>query len=170
MTGMDACTVTYPLPDHQERRLEIWMRPMQLHLLQDVGLERVSRVTWSIDPSIHDTPRHFASTSYDGLNVAVAPEFFGLALPTQKAILRHEWGHVVDFLYPARLGRLSPEGSALRQPSMADISRWQERDPDHIESDADELAFGIFGEKISYQGWCQIQVVGEGIARPRGLR
>lgn len=149
-----------------------------------VKLDKIQRIRFVIDPEIRDKQRHFAGTSENGLRQFYAPEIVDLGEENLIAIIAHEFGHSVDFLYPARW--LSPpDGPGLsrwltdadeqrrdgdgRFPARAWRRLWRERGADQVEWAADGIAQAITGRKIGYCGPCLIQCF-SGIERPMGLR
>lgn len=140
------------------------------------GLERCSRTKLWCAPWVHDTPRHFAACTDDGLNIYVAPETADLPDGTVLAILAHEFGHATDFLYPAEFA-LGREGVTRRdfaavsdKQTRAWISGWRGRDEDAVEFCADGIAEHVLHMPIGYQGPCQLQCFNCGDGRPAGLR
>jgi hypothetical protein len=141
----------------------------------DRGLEELRRTRLSMDPSIHDTPRHFAATRDDGLLVYFAPSLTNLPNDIVFGIIGHELGHAADFSKPARFA-LDDEGRLLIRPDDADVDwptlvkRWSARDEDAIERSADAIASWVLGTAIGYRGPCLLQSLSGGVPRPAGLR
>lgn len=140
------------------------------------GLTRCARTRlWCAD-WIHDTPRHFAACTDDGLNIYAAAELADLPDSTVLAILAHEFGHATDFLYPAEFAR-GRSGTERRDfQSVSDkqvrswVSGWRRRDADSVEFAADHIAEYVLGIPIGYAGPCMLQCFNRGTARPAGLR
>ncbi len=137
---------------------------------------RLELATW-----VHDKPRHFAATEETGRVIIVAPEFTELPEDTILAILSHEFGHAVDFLYPGEFV-LIDDGELVRMPKIpagvldargeqASIARaraWRDRDKDTVERTADAIAEHFTGKTIGYAGPCELQSFERGM-RPRRL-
>jgi hypothetical protein len=149
------------------------------------GAKRCVRVKLEIAPWIHDSPRHFAATEETGKTMVVSPEFAELPEETVIAILSHEFGHAVDFLYPGEY-LLVDDGELVEMPPVpagklidkkaeqAHIARaraWEKRDKDAVERTADAIAEKFTGHLIGYCGPCELQCFDRG-RRPRraGLR
>ena len=148
------------------------------------GATKCKRVKLEIAPWIHDSPRHFAATEETGKAMVVSPEFAELPEETVIAILSHEFGHAVDFLYPGEyllvddgeLVRMPavPPGKLERKGEQAHLARsraWEKRDKDTVERTADAIAERFTGHLIGYCGPCELQCFDRG-HRPRrpGLR
>jgi len=148
------------------------------------GATKCKRVTLEIAPWIHDSPRHFAATEESGKLMVVSPEFAELPEDTVIAILSHEFGHAVDFLYPGeymlvddgelvKMPRVPPGKLDLKgtQASVARSRSWRDRDKDTIERTVDSIAEMFTGHLIGYCGPCELQCFDRG-HRPRrpGLR
>jgi hypothetical protein len=148
------------------------------------GATKCKRVRLEIAPWIHDSPRHFAATEDTGKVMVVSPEFTELPEETVVAILSHEFGHAVDFLYPSEyqlvddgeLVRLPPVPAKLidkkaEQANLARMRKWEKRDKDAVERTADAIAEMYTGKRIGYCGPCELQCFNRG-RRPRrpGLR
>lgn len=165
------------------------------------GFDEPRKATrFRIDPSWHDSCRHFAGAKTDGSVLVLAPEILDLEDENIYAILAHEGGHFVDLGRPGRFFYRRPHevnyrrGSKVTavgegppdpgQPGLVwfkklptkglgkHITEWRERDNDEVERVADEIATFVMGEKIGYTGakGCLIQTLGVGIERPIGLR
>lgn len=148
------------------------------------GATKCKRVTLEIAPWIHDSPRHFAATEERGKFMVAAPEFAELPEDTVLAILAHEFGHAVDFLYPGEY-LLVDDGELVKMPrvpvgrldqkaTQAHIARtrsWGKRNKDAVERTADAIAEMFTGRTIGYCGPCELQCFDRGV-RPRrpGLR
>lgn len=159
------------------------------HAVQDVFMEHevepgfrlklLAKIKFVVDKKIHNTPRHFAATREDGLLMLFAPGIVDLPVEALVAIITHEFGHAVDFLYPARWIS-SPDGPAeaswIREEDLLTKQfnkwkkLWRDRSRDQIEWTADGIAAAVTGQKITYCGDCMIQCFGGGIERPEGLR
>ena len=169
-------TVTELSPDAAHAVLE----PFYLALCEqfvDAGLKRCQRVKFYCAPGQHDTPRHFGATSEDGREIVVAPELAELPVETVSALIAHELGHAVDFLYPGEwvLGREREAIRRKRAPGDDEqwerwMRAWKERDADVIEFTADAIAEWATGRRIGYLGPCLLQAFDKGQARPAGLR
>jgi hypothetical protein len=148
------------------------------------GAARCKRVTMEVAPWIHDSARHFAATESTGRSMVVSPEFAELPEETVLAILSHEFGHAVDFLYPGEY-LLVDDGELVKMPPVpaklidkhaeqANIARtkaWEKRSKDAVERTADSIAEMFTGRLIGYCGPCELQCFDRG-HRPRrpGLR
>lgn len=152
-----------------------------------LGKSKMRRVRPECAPWVHDTARHFAGATEDGRCVLVTPELAELPELTVVAILAHEFGHAMDFAYPAAYA-WSPDG-LIRSPSLmapeqvpsgdakriaqaanAAMRQWRDRDADTVERMADAIAEQITGRTIGYAGPCMLQTLGTGAPRPEGLR
>jgi hypothetical protein len=125
--------------------------------------------------------RNFAATSEDGRVMVVAPEIVELPPETVSAIVAHEFGHVLDFIYPAdyalagdELLRWRPVGPEddprAEQVRIARTRQWERRDSDLVERTADEIASHVVGQPIRYAGPCLLQTFDRGVRRPNSLR
>jgi hypothetical protein len=149
------------------------------------GLLLLRKTRLIIDPAVHDTFRHFAMCSDDGMVMRFAPEAVDLPIETVVAITAHEFGHASDFAYPARwvlLGRGKAEW--IPADGSKPVKRWQrawrERNQaaragdegarDQIEWAADGISQAVTGKKTGYCGSCLLQCFAGGIERPVGLR
>lgn len=124
---------------------------------------------------IHDSERHFAATSVDGLKVFAAPELADLPEDTVAAIFAHEFGHVVDHLYPGRYLVVEEElcffeVEPVDEVRVARVRQWRKRDDDEVELAADMIAEQATGHRIGYSGPCMLQGLNRGVPRPKGLR
>jgi hypothetical protein len=145
----------------------------------DLRLQKLKKIKFVIDESMHDTPRHFAATRDDGLLMLFAPEIVDLDVETLVAIIAHEFGHALDFLYPARF-YMPADGPAeatwiverdLDTRAFRTWSKiWDKRNRDQIEWAADGIAEFMTGKHITYCGPCILQCFSGGIERPKGLR
>jgi len=146
------------------------------------GATRVKKVVLEIARWVHDSPRHYAATEETGRRIVAAPEFAELPEPTLAAILAHEFGHAVDFLYPGEfavmddgeLVRMPPTPKTLidkkaEQAMIARLRAWSERDKDTVERTADAIAEHFTGRPIGYMGPCELQSFERGGVRPRRL-
>lgn len=141
------------------------------------GLERCARPSLRCAEWIHDSPRHFAACTDDGLQIYAAPELADMPDNTVLAIFAHEFGHATDFLYPAQFARTRNGavqrdfGAVSERQVRAWISGWHQRDADAIEFAADAIAEHVLGIPIGYQGPCLLQCFNCGDSRrPSGLR
>lgn len=142
------------------------------------GLVLCKRTRLVIDPSMHDTSRHFAACQDDGLVILLAPEIAEMSDSAGMAIIAHELGHACDFLYPGHFAMQGDDEPAqLRDPASMKpkhwhkwIKDWQARDGDLVEMTADAIAHRVMGVRYGYQGPCLIQNFGAARLRPQGLR
>lgn len=192
MTGATCpATATDVTPEEALLILEPYFLAVQ-EAFVGAGLADTRRVRLYVAPSMHDTPRHFAATRDDGTVILVAPEMVELPENTVAAIMAHEFGHAVDFLYPgefvlgaerdtAQPQQLAANGSertAVRRDraSFTDdqwvrwLKDWEKRDDDVVEFVADAIAEMVTGRAIGYVGPCKLQAFDRGQARPQGLR
>jgi hypothetical protein len=126
--------------------------------------------------------RNFAGTSEDGRMIVAAPELVELPEDSVAAIIAHEFGHTLDYLYPGRfllaqgeLVRFDDPGVGNSKAEKARIARmrqWQllHQDRDLVEQVADEIASLVLHRQIRYAGPCLLQTFGRGLSRPPGLR
>lgn len=159
---------------------------------------RVRHVKYGIVAAAHDAERHFARTRTDGKWMELAPEMADLPCQAVDGILAHEFGHVVDFLYPgfwswpiASAGQVSWVGRRHAEawrvafgnrqatsrraaddsyPAQNWMRAWEGRTADQIEWAADGIAQFVTGTRIGYSGPCMLQCPGHGVDRPNGLR
>jgi len=145
----------------------------------DFSFVRLEKLKFVIDPKMHDKPRHFAATRDDGLLMLFAPQIVDLDVETLVAIIAHEFGHALDFLYPARFytpadgpARASwiEERNVDTRAFRAWSKLWEDRNRDQVEWAADGIAELVTGQHITYCGSCVLQCFGGGIERPKGLR
>lgn len=144
---------------------------MQQHLLS-WGVERVAEVDWELDAFIHDSPRHFAVTeTVPGrwAKVRVAPALEEVSKEHQQGILLHEWGHVVDFLYPEQILVVGPFDVRWFSPTPEEVKAWHERNAFQKEARADEIVLGFWGVGLCYRGDLLLQGW-SGVPRPVDLR
>jgi len=155
-----------------------------------LGKSKMRRVRIECAPWVHDKARHFAGATEDGRTILVTPELAELPEMTVVAIMAHEFGHAMDFAYPAAYA-WTPDG-LTRSPSVmapeqvmraaaedskrfaqaanAAMRQWRDRDADTVERMADAIAEQITGRSIGYSGPCMLQTLGGGVPRPAGLR
>ena len=168
--------VTAPLPtDEALVVLDAYFRVIQDQFV-GFGLKRCGGTRLLCAAWIHDSPRHFAACTDDGLKIYAAPELADLPDQMVLAILAHEFGHATDFLYPAEFAR-GREGTHRRDFKEVSekqvrswISGWRGRDADSVEFAADGIAEFVMGFPIGYCGPCTVQCFEGGIPRPAGLR
>jgi hypothetical protein len=115
-----------------------------------------AEVTWAVGESEHfRSARGFATTSYYGgsrCHLKFAEKALALPRPKLDAILRHEIGHVVDFITP-------PD---QLNSHLLDLPSTRERR-------ADAIALHIWGSPI-YYGADLVQTTQEGLTpRPKTL-
>lgn len=140
------------------------------------SLSKLKRTRMIVDPSVHDTPRHFARCRTDGLLIQIAPEAADLPLEKLVAVLVHEFGHAADFAYPGNW--ITPEragaeaiwiGDRSDKPARKWRRLWVDRPDDQVEWAADAIAETVTGLKVTYCGPCMVQCF-SGIERPARLR
>lgn len=149
----------------------------------DASLSKVNRIKFTVDSSFHDSPRHFAATTDDGLEMFFAPHIVDLDEEFFVAIIAHEFGHALDFLYPARWIMPPAQGRAvwIEDPHSYEARKWNKlwhtRSRDQIEWAADGIVWAVTGKRILYgaggcpeDSECTIQRFKNGFARPKGLR
>lgn len=151
-------------------------------LFVEAGLRRCEKTRLEIDPGAHDTPRHMAGCTEDGLVIVAAPELAELPVDNVVAIFAHEFGHAGDFLYPTRF--VVADGELVtaverERASLDDMDQrgsynrrrqWEARDAHEVEIAADFIAAHVTGRVIRYGGPCMLQTYGPGKRRPRSLR
>lgn len=120
--------------------------------------------------------RHFAGCRTDGKLIVLRPEIAELPVSNLVAILAHEMGHAVDFLYPGRFQLVDGElvewvgWDPCSDVFSARHHQWLARDDDAIERVADAIGERAIGRQISYSGPCMLQTVRPGVRpRPAGL-
>lgn len=142
----------------------------------DKGFDQPSDCRFEIDPSAHDSCRHFAATRTDGKLMIVAPDLADMPLSTIEAILAHEAGHIVDFCCPGRFwfrsGKLQDIDPLPSKGRRKILAMWKGRDNDEVEYVGDAIAEFVMERRIGYVGHpgCLVQSFDDGIKRPRGLR
>jgi len=125
--------------------------------------------------------RNFAATSEDARIIVIAPEIIELPPETVAAIVAHEFGHVLDFAYPADYavagdellrwrGQIPENDPRAEQARVARTRQWERRESDIVERTADKIASHVVGKPIMYSGPCCLQTFDRGIRRPGGLR
>jgi hypothetical protein len=146
---------------------------------------RMKRVRLECSGLMHDSPRHFAAAAETGQLIVVAPHLAELPEETVLAIVAHEFGHAMDFSYPA-LYSLSDDGRLLARPeaSIGDVEpnqrtdqarvarmrQWRDRDEHAVEVTADKIAEEVMGRSIGYAGPCELQAFDRGVPRQRSIR
>ncbi len=146
----------------------------------EAGLTLVKQTRLVCSRELHDTPRHFAGTTEDGSEVAVAPEMVELEEALVVGIMAHELGHAVDFLYPGEFVIGVEHGDETivrrRRDDVSDkqwarwMRGWESRSSDVVEKTADLIAGAVWGTPIGYVGPCMLESFDGGIPRPKGLR
>lgn len=146
---------------------------------QGLGLgDGVKNTKFECRRDIHDSERHFAATTLDGRKVLAAPELADLSEDTVAAIFAHEFGHVLDHLYPTCfvcveeelvfVGKV-PDGEHSDQTRIARMKQWEGRDDHTVEVTADLIAEQVTGSRIGYEGPCMLQGLNRGVKRPKHL-
>ena len=139
----------------------------QRHLVS-MGFSRASEARFAWNEEAHDTDRHYARTG--GLQVEVAPSITRLPPEQQVAILRHEWGHVLDNLYGPRI-KMAGGRVWVGRASGEAWEAWGRRNKEARETWADGVAHAVFPGWYGYDGPLQLQTLGAGtVPRPRGLK
>lgn len=141
------------------------------------SLDKLKRTRLVIDPSVHDTERHYAACRDDGLLIKLAPEAADLPHDQLVAILVHEFGHAADFAYPG-MWVPPPSGSGQAvwlgerddRPARRWRKLWSERNDDQVEWAADSIGETVTGIPITYCGPCMLQCFSGAERRPEGLR
>jgi hypothetical protein len=170
-------TATTVSPEHALLILEPYFTVVQ-ELFVGAGLSEAKQVRLVIEPSMHDSPRHFAGTRDDGRLIMLAPEMVELPEYTVAAIMAHEFGHAVDFLYPGEFVLGAERVAVRRQRNGLEnddrwitwLKDWEKRDDDVVEFVADAIAESVTGQRIGYSGPCRLQTFDGGKPRPVGLR
>ena len=141
----------------------------------------VKRTRLEVSSEVRDAERHYAGATVDGRMIAVAPELADLPEDTVAAMLAHEFGHIVDHLYPGRFVIVQEElvcypeeydanDSRTGQSRIARMRQWQARSEHEIELTADLIAEQVLGHRIGYSGPCMLQSFNRGSPRPKDLR
>jgi hypothetical protein len=127
-------------------------------------LTKVDSVVYVVEPSVHDSPRHFAACREDGGLILLAPEVVDLDLETFLAITGHEFGHACDFLYPAQwVTNGDSTAKAIWIGARSDkrarqwFGIWNSRSRHQVEVAADSIARTVLGKPIHYCGECNVQ-------------
>lgn len=149
------------------------------------GLDKLSRTRFSIENWVRDSDRHFAACRTDGSLIVVSADLGRLPPDKMVAVLAHECGHAVDYLYPGSFmlagKRLDVVQSGTRSNQSVPHQRylaWERRDDHAVEVTADRIAEFVMQRPIVYCGPCKIQTfdlgqpgVGSCLRdRPRTLR
>jgi hypothetical protein len=146
------------------------------------GASSAKKVRLELAGWAHDAPRHYAATEDTGRVIITAPEFAELPEETIVAILAHEFGHAVDFLYPGKYVFADDElvempmpdrdgdliDKKAEQANVARMRAWRRRGKDDVERTADAIAELFTGQQIGYCGPCELQCFNRG-TRPRRL-
>lgn len=141
--------------------------------------DAVSRTRFECRTDVHDTERHFAGATTDGKLIVLAVEMPDLPEDTVAAIVAHEFGHIVDHLYPGQFQLIDEELVLLADPAgdaraeyvrSARYRQWSARDYHSVELAADRIAEQAIGSRIGYSGKCMLQGLNRGVPRPRNLR
>lgn len=120
-----------------------------------VPADRVIALDIVDDPRLRDTPRHYAETAVETLQVRIHPDAIALGPKRYLAILLHELGHVIELAK-------TPLGTLLVDDPQA---------PEDEEERADWIAYQVFDIPIRYDVKDKVQTLDRnGIPRPRGLR
>jgi len=177
---MTACPNTYTDLTNEEAHaiLEPYFEVLRDEYFMPAGMTLCRGTRLRVDPSMHDTNRHFAACQDDGRLILVAPEVAELPDTQVMAILAHELGHACDFLYPGQFAMRGEDEPAMwRDPSELQerhwrrgLKEWQKRDDDLVELTADAIAHRVMGERYGYRGPCLIQDFSAARLRPVGLR
>jgi hypothetical protein len=148
--------------------------------VEGLGLpDRTGEIRLEIRAEMHDTARHFAGCQTDGRLIAFAPQVVDLPEETLGAIMLHEIGHALDFLYPGvfvlRAGDLDvmvpPNDDPVQMRRYLNrVRQWYDRDDDTVERTADAVAEAMSDRRIGYLGPCLLQTLDAGVPRPKGLR
>jgi hypothetical protein len=137
-------------------------------------LRQLEKTRLLVDPSVRNSERHYAACRDDGLLIVIAPQAAELAMESLVALLCHEFGHAVDFLYPGRWACLRGTPAVWLPETTKRMSRirrqWADRTDDQVEWDADAIAYAVTGRPIQYCGACLLQCFSGGVVRPAGLR
>lgn len=152
---------------------------------QDRGLgTALLRTRFEVSDVVRDSDRHFAATTTDGKKVVAAPDLADCTEDIVIGIMAHEFGHVIDHLYPARFfledgeSKLvffgddiyDPEDPRTAQHRVARMRRWESRSEYEVERTADLLVEQVLGHTIGYVGPCMLQSLSRGVPRPRNLK
>ncbi len=178
MECFEAETQLEPLTNEEALAvIEPYFAAVKIDFLE-AGFELCERTRLIVDPSMHDTARHFAACQDDGLKIYIAPEAADRPDTMLMAILAHELGHACDFLYPGQFALGAEDAPAIfRDPASmkskhwhAWLRDWRRRDHDVVELTADAISHLAMGVRYGYRGPCLIQDLSADRLRPRGLR
>lgn len=149
----------------------------------DLPAAAIRKIRFEVREDAHDTPRHFAGCAETGTLIVAAPEMVELPEDVVLALLLHEFGHALDFLFPGKFLLVRGELEVLPavpkdlrddprvgQLLRARMKQWMHRGPDTVEVTADKVAELVSGRRIGYRGPCKLQHLDSGRPRPRGLR
>ena len=140
------------------------------------GADKVSVTKLKVEDWVRDKPRHFAACRTDGSTILLSSELALLPSKNMGAIIAHEFGHAMDYLYPGcflltRQGTLDVRASGRRSNQGIPKERyayWENRSDDAVEATADAIAERVLGVKIGYCGPCNLQTLLIGAADERG--
>jgi hypothetical protein len=167
----DRCLVRPRLSDHDSKKLYDHHMGLLKRELLAKGWDRAAETRWQQDESVRDTYRHFAATDQDGSLISISYDLWRLPGDQPIGILAHEWGHALDFLYPAEIAQIVGGRPVLSEPDDRELERWRKRSKDEVEVAADEIVFGVWGRALRYDPRCHLQSFSAGTrGRPRGLR
>lgn len=144
----------------------------------------VKKTRFEVSSVVRDSDRHFAATTTDGKQIVAAPELADCTEDIVIGIMAHEFGHVVDHLYPARFfleddessliffgdDKYDPEDPRTAQQRVARMRRWENRSDYEVERTADLIVEQAIGHPIGYVGPCMLQSLSRGAPRPKKLR
>ena len=146
---------------------------------QGLGKE-IRKTRFECRTDVHDTDRHFAGATVDGRLIVCAVQMPDLPEDTVAAIFAHEFGHVVDHLYPGRfilaeeellfVEEQSGDDPRAGQVRVARARQWEQRSYHSVELTADLIAQQATGCRIGYSGKCMLQGLNRGVPRPSHLR
>jgi hypothetical protein len=136
---------------------------------------KIKKTVFQCWEGMHDSPRHYGGCRDDGLLILLAPELIDLPESSAAAIIQHELGHALDFLFPAHFFMDGDELVVLGdtedpQLRVARMKQWDARDEDTVEFVADSIVELVTGNRIGYRGPCLLQTLNQGEPRPYGLR
>lgn len=152
---------------------------VEYELEPGVRLDKLKRTRFVVDPTVHDSERHYAMCRDDGSLIRIAPEAAELPLENLIAVLSHEFGHAADFTYPAKWvtplrgaeqAQATWIGDRDDKPARKWRRLWAERSDDQVEWAADAIASTVTGIQIRYCGACMLQCFSGEQTRPEGLQ
>jgi hypothetical protein len=155
---------------------------LQFCIAKELGSE-IRQTKFACSEEVRDSERHYAGTTLDGRFIIASTELADKPEDVVAAIFAHEFGHVVDHLYPGRFlvddvdelilfqeQDFDPNDKQAAQSRVARVRQWEAREEFQIELTADLIVEAAIGHRIGYSGPCMLQGFNRGVRRPKDLR